>query len=471
MNAWPDWDPNGDGGALVPFDPTMIGGSLTDDGNAQLLVNHHQTEIRYCPERGKWLHWDNHRWAWDDAGHIHELARTRIRGIDSNGQKDVYRHRERSLSHRALRAMVDLARTDVRIVTPQATLDARPLELCTPAGTVDLLSGKLRPPHPGDLHTRSTTVGPDPERDTPRWDAFLDETFGDPTIEGYVQRLAGYSITGHVGHHRLPFLHGAGANGKSVLLEVLRRVLGDYAGTSPPAFLMAGRDQHLTEIARLAGLRFVICSEVDPKARFDEAKVKMLTGGEALSARFMNRDLFEFTPTHHLWLMGNHQPQVSGGGESFWRRVRLIRFPRIVPPERRDPMLVETLVNEDGPGILAWIVEGARLALTHGLDDPPQVIADTSLYASEEDALGQFVEDRCHLAHDVAVRTETATLRKAYLDWCNDEGHTALTPQMFGRELRTRWGVVVRKSNGRKFYVGIGVLSDEDEPPTHWSDR
>jgi len=208
-----------------------------------------------------------------------------------------------------------------------------------------------------------------------------------------MQKLAGYAAIGEVFHHILPFLYGAGQNGKTVLVEVICQALGEYAISAPANFLLAGRDRHETEIARLAGPRFVVCSEINQGTKFDEAKVKLLTGGDMLTGRFMHRDFFDFRPSHTLFLMGNHQPTVGAGGDSFWRRLRLIPFGHRVPDDKRIEHLDAKLIEREGPAILAWIVRGAVAVATEGLTEPAVVISATEDYAESEDHIGQFIAE------------------------------------------------------------------------------
>jgi P4 family phage/plasmid primase-like protien len=431
----------------------------TDDGNALRLVDQHEQQVRYVPQRGKWLTWEGHRWAWDDAGQVREYARAIARALP-NGEGEA-KHRASSLSARGLGSMVSVAQTDPRIVASYQKLDIQRLVLNTPGGTVDLETGVVTPADPAKLHTRSTTVAPDASHPTPRWQRFLVDTFGQETeVATFIQRLAGYSASGDTRFHILPFLHGPGGNGKSVFLDVLRAVLGDYAATAPNSFLMAGQQQHETEVARLHGLRLVVASEVNQDARFDEAKVKLLTGGDALTARFMRQDHFTFEPTHHLWLMGNHLPAVKAGGESFWRRLRLIPFTRTVPAENKVEGLARILAEEEGPGILAWIVAGAVAVFRDGLQEPASVMAITSDYAEEEDSLARFIGDCCHLGGGQSVTTNTARLRSAYDDWCRAEGETGLPARSFGRELKSRFGIDQKRSNGQRLYIGISVIEE-----------
>jgi putative DNA primase/helicase len=356
--------------------------------------------------------------------------------------------------------MLGLAQSDQRLAVAVTALDAAPRHLNTPGGIVNLADGTIAPSDPAALHTRSTSVAPDPNLPTPRWNAFLADTFGgDHDMVGFVQRLSGYSASADTGTHVFPFLHGPGGNGKSVLMDVLRSLLGDYAAPAPAGFLMVGRQEHSEELARLQGLRMVVASEINPDARFDEAKLKELTGGDTLTARFMHQSFFTFEPTHHLWLMGNHQPRVKAGGDSFWRRLRLLPFQYKVPEAKKIDGLADLLVAEEGPGILAWIIRGAVDHFAKGLREPESVKAATAAYAAEEDHIGRFLEDCCTLGPAAQVRTETGRVRAAYEAWCRNEGEELLDARPFGRELKAK-GIVRKPSSGKYFYAGLGLIAD-----------
>lgn len=450
--------------------------SFTDDGNALLFVDTYGNQLRYVPQRGLWLLWEGHRWAWDEGGLVVELARDMIRDLDPNvfGDEDLEKaakkHKNASLSRDKVNAAIHLARTDRRVVAPASHLDAAPRHLNTPGGIVDLNTGEIAPSDPAALHTRSTLVAPDADSPTPRWTTFLSDTFGgDADMIGFVQRLAGYSASADTGIHVLPFLHGGGQNGKSVLMDALRQILGDYAATAPAGFLMAGKQEHSEEMARLQGLRLVVASEVNQDAKFDEAKMKELTGGDTITARYMRQSFFSFEPTHHLWLMGNHQPQVKAGGDSFWRRLRLVPFLHKVPEEKKIENLAKLLVSEEGPGILAWIIQGAIDVFAGGLRPPAAVMAATQIYAEEEDQLGRFLDECCHVGGGEHVRVETKKLRAAYESWCHAEGEKPLPASPFGRELKQR-GFHKKPSNGKHFYPNLTLVASSDEDD-RWGDQ
>lgn len=436
----------------------------SDDGNALALVDHFHQVIRYCPQRGRWLHWDGTRWHWaaSGGGGVRELAKTIARALPEGDAADV-RHKQRSLGAVGTSAMLAQAQTDPRIVANLDQLDAQHYELNTPTGIVDLRIGTMKPHDPTHLHTRITATAPDTQANPKRWNQFLAETFnGHPQLPGYLQRLVGYSVTGVVREHVLPFAFGPGANGKGVFLETLRHVLGDYATTAPSRFLMAQvYNGHETEIARLAGARMVICSEVNEGDRFDEAKVKQLTGGDTLAARFMRQDHFTFVPTHKLWLMGNHQPTVNGGGHSFWRRLRIIPFANTVPEEKQVEDLQTILATIHGGAVLAWIVAGAAAYFAGGLAEPDSVRTATAEYAHDQDTVARFVEDRCHLGGGPGVKIRKPEVRRAYEKWCATEGVTPVSAVAFGKTLMGKFDV--GDANGRRYYTGITLYADDED--------
>jgi P4 family phage/plasmid primase-like protien len=453
----------------------------SDDGNALLLIERFGHLIRFCPERGRWLAWDGCRWQWspDKGGIVREYGKRVARSLPDDDSGAV-RHKKHSLSASGTTNMLLQAQTDSRIAVSIDELDAQPWELNTPAGIIDLRTGEILPCDPAKLHTRVTACAPDPDADPAAWDEFLATTFGDPILTGYLQRLVGYSAVGVVGPHVLPFCYGSGGNGKGVFLETVTQILGDYATTAPSRFLMAQTYAgHETEIARLAGARMVLCSEVNEDDRFDEAKVKQLTGGDTLTARFMRQDHFTFKATHQLWLMGNSQPAVKSGGRSFWRRVRLIPFLHEVPEEKAIDDLQGILVRDHGPAILAWVARGASEYHSGGLREPDSVKAATAQYAKDQDTVGRFVEEMCHLGGGPVVKIRVSLVRTAYEQWCVAGGDLPVSAKRLTTELRSRYGIESDRTTKDRFYVGMTLLADDPDPSCDpssgggggWADR
>ncbi|MFJ7015816.1 DNA primase family protein [Streptomyces albogriseolus] len=454
----------------------LLPDTLSDRGNAKLFVKLYAADYRHVPGLG-WFRWDSTRWLIDEddtvmwaAGDLAEsLATTDPRGHFTASA--LQQHRRRALSTSGMNAMLTQARSAPGMVLNAALLDADPYALCTPGGIVDLRTGVIRTAEPDkDFHSRSTTAAPEPVP-TPRWNRFLTDTFGDgdegAEMIDFLHLLLGYSITGDVGGQVMPFLFGSGKNGKSVLLDVLMKLLGDYADAAPPGFLMARPyEGHPTDLAELHGRRVIVCSEVKPGDRFDEARVKLLTGGDRIKARRMRQDFFSFAPTHKLWLLGNHRPEVGTGGFAFWRRMRLIPFERVVSDDHKIDNLADVLVTEEGPGILNWLIVGARryLAGEKDLTGPERVRIATTAYAETEDHTGRFLSESCRLG--TSLRAEQAHLYAAYKTWCQNEGAPAVSSRAFAARVREVVGLASPKemilSNQRKYYPGIGLAADEE---------
>ncbi|MET7333293.1 phage/plasmid primase, P4 family [Nonomuraea sp. NPDC005650] len=439
----------------------------SDDGNALQLVDRFGEVIRFVPERGRWITWTGVRWEWQPKGGglVREYAKRIARGLPEV-DKAAIAHKKKALSSLGTGAILAQAQTDVRVTVGFDQLDAHAMELNTPGGIINLETGELLPSDASRLHTKMTACAPDPDTDASRWLEFLADTFGgDDQLVGYLQRLVGYSATGSVAQHRLPFCIGSGGNGKGVFLESLMSVLGDYATTAPADFLMAkSHSEHPTELARLVGMRMVVCSEVSDDARFDEKKVQQLTGGDTITARFIREDHFTFKASHHLWLMGNHQPAVRAGGRAFWRRLRLIPFLNEVPEEKMVDDLQGILASEHGPALMAWIVQGAAQYAANGLQEPDSVKAATDNYAADQDTVARFVEDCCHTAASDQVQIRITKLREGYERWCFQEGETPVSAKKLTQELARRYGVGQTRSASARSYTGITILADEPSP-------
>ncbi|MFE7777613.1 phage/plasmid primase, P4 family [Streptomyces sp. NPDC057445] len=456
--------------------------SLSDRGNARLFVKLYRDQFRHVEGLG-WFAWDGYRWKrgngekaalWAAGEMAEALPDTDTRGIFN--ERELALHKRRTLSTTGIKALLTQAKASPGLSVDPDTLDGDPYALCTPAGVVDLRTGQLRKPDPArDFHSRATRVAPQ-EMATPRFYRFLTDTFGDDA-EGkemidFLHLLLGYTITGDVGAQVLPFLHGQGKNGKSALMDVTLRILGDYADAAPPGFLMdrGAFSEHSTELTELHGRRLVVCSELKPNDKFDEARVRLLTGGDKIKARRMRQDYFSFTPTHHLWLLGNHRPEVSTGGFAFWRRIRLIPFERIVPDERKIDNLALDLVRDEGPGILQWLIEGARryLETRDPLDGPDRVRLATTAYANTEDHIGRFLAECCtrDTESQPDLRVEQGLLYAEYTSWCSaSEGIRPATARAFATRVRQEVNLAspsdMIKSNGRKYYPGIALVGIE----------
>jgi putative DNA primase/helicase len=259
---------------------------------------------------------------------------------------------------------------------------------------VDLRTGTAQPPRAEAYCTKSTAVKPG--GDCPRWHQFLAEITGDDEdLQVYLRRVAGYCLTAEISEHVLFFCYGVGSNGKSVFINTLARIMGDYATVAPMELLIDSKNErHPTEIARLRGARLVTANETEAGRPWAEAKIKLLTGGDRLTGRFMRQDFFDFDPQFKLMISGNHKPRLRSVIEATRRRIHLIPFTVTIPPAQRDLQLPDKLKTE-WPGILQWMIDGALEWRRMGLAPPKAVIDATNAYLASEDAIGNWIDECC----------------------------------------------------------------------------
>jgi putative DNA primase/helicase len=434
--------------------------AFTDSANATRLAANILGEFIFVPNVG-WHVWDGNRYVVDERKRIVQAA------IDAcykfaadNPSEHVLKWAKRSLGAGPIKAAIDLAQSEPELVCAARELDSVSRELCTPNGIINLEDGSLREADPfRDRHTKQTTVAPK-KTDTPMWDEFLETIIVDKERIEYVQEIFGLALIGESLHHILPLFVGTGANGKSTILEVASGLLGDYVAQMPENFLLEkGHQEHSTEIARLRGARLAIGSETRPDGRFNESRVKMLTGGDTISARLIGKNFFDFKPTHTLVLAMNHLPKVSAGGEGFWRRVRKINFGITIPPDKQDKELSQKLVRAEGPGILQWMIEGAQRVLSNNkLAEPESVIIATKEYQLEEDHIAQFIEERVMINPYMGV--SSGELFNNYKGWCVKESEQPFSRTQLIRELMHRLPIVRDKNKKGHNITGIGLYED-----------
>jgi putative DNA primase/helicase len=445
--------------------PRAQGGQhRTDLGNARRLIALHGQDVRYCHPWRKWLIWTGARWEADDRAHVYRLARSVVTALhaeagaieDKADRDEAFAWAFRSEGSARLNAMVELAAHEPGVPILPGELDASPWLLNCPNGTLDLISGELRPHRREDLITKLAGSAYLEDADCPTWFSFLTRILADDSdLLGYFQRIVGYSLSGSVADHALFFLHGRGQNGKSTFVEAVQHVMGDYAITiNADVLTTTAREQHPTGVADLQGRRFVATVEVEDGRRLAEALVKQLTGGDRIRARRMGQDFFEFEPTHKLWMAANHKPTIRGGDVGIWRRIKMIPFAVQIPKEEINADLPGQL-HDEGPGILAWAVRGFREWRTVGLRDPPVVIAATDAYKEEMDPILDFLGECCVAGPEAGSSEKASDLFMAYAGWCRHIGEPCpVSRNRFGRIL-TEKGIGALKNNSVAYRTGI----------------
>ena len=455
---------SGDQKQIEAATPRTDGPHETDVGNAARFAAKHGENIRYCAQFGKWLVYRNGRWAEDATGEVWRLARDTLQSIyveavrqsDSQRRDELLKHAKRSEAYARINAMLLLAQSELRIAVAADSLDTAPWLFNVRNGTIDLRTGQLRQHRREDLITKIAPVKYDPRAACPRWLAFLNEIMGgSEALIGFLQRVVGYALTGDITEQILVILYGTGSNGKSVFLDTISGVMGDYAGRAPPDLLTVRRnEEHPTQIADLFGKRLVVASETERDKRLRVQFVKETTGDATLKGRYMRRDYFEFPRTHKTFLATNNKPVINENTHAIWRRIRLIPFVVTIPDERQDRRLLQKL-REEWPGILRWLVEGCLKWQIEGLDPPVEVRAATEQYRSDMDDFAQWLAECCVEGPDMWAWARD--LLKSYREFTGDE---EVTPKSFGEELRKRGYFKDKKGHeNRVTWKGIGLRS------------
>ncbi|MFZ9491970.1 MAG: phage/plasmid primase, P4 family, partial [Burkholderiaceae bacterium] len=348
-----------------------------------------------------------------------------------------------------------LARADRRHAANTEEWDADPWLINTTSGVTDLRTGRERAHDRSDRMTKIATARPRGE--CPNWLQFLHEITGeDQSLQAYLQRMVGYALTGSTQEHAVFFLYGTGANGKSVFVNTLATILGDYATNAPmDTFMETRNERHPTDLAGLRGARFVSAIETEQGRRWAESKIKNLTGGDKITARFMRQDFFGFFPHFKLFVAGNHKPAIRNIDEAMKRRLHLVPFTITVPAEKRDKHLQQKLLAERD-GILAWAVQGCLAWQRLGKLDPPQQVLDaTEAYFEGEDALGRWLEERCVLAAN--ARSLTAELFNDWKLWADAAGEFVGSQKRFSDLLISRGIEKWRNAIGLRGFRGLGL--------------
>ena len=444
-----------------------LGINLTDLGNARRFVAAHGPDLRFCYPWRKWLAWDGARWQIDTYGEVERRAKDTVRLIymeaakssDSGHRKELVKHGFRSEGEARIKAMIDLARSEHGIPIQPEEMDHDPWILNVLNGTINLKTGELRPHSREDKITKIAPIEYRPEALCNFWLEHLARIFsGDEEMLSFLQLGFGYSLTGLTDERAIFIAHGSGANGKTTTHEVVAQILGDYAARTPTESILLKREGSIpNDLARLRGARFVFCSEADEGKRLAESVIKDLAGGDTITARFMRGEWFEFKPTFKIWLATNHRPVIRGTDNAIWDRIRLIPFTVSIPPEERIPRsrFMEKIAPEL-PGILAWLVQGARDWARFGLGTPQGVRKATEGYREDMDILGGFLSECCIVSKN--SQAPAKDLYNAYLKWSDANGGRSISQTRFGTSLSERGFSKQRGNGGRIIWIGIGLL-------------
>lgn len=424
--------------------------AVTQDSIAALFAETRKGQLRYCHTAGAWFRWSGTHWRQDGArlafNFVRDLARAATEKSPANEQKA-------SRSAQFAAGVERFAQADPIFAVTGEIWDNDPWLLGTPDGTVDLRTGQLRPADPADGITRITAVGPAETDGCPTWLAFLyDVTGGDGGMIRFLQQWFGYNLTGDIREQSLVFAHGDGGNGKGTLLNTIAKILGGYAvNAAMDTFTASKYAKHSTDLAMLKPARMVTASETEEGHAWAESRIKNITGGDPITARFMRQNNFTYMPQFKLTIIGNHKPVLRNIDHAMRRRFNIVPFIR--KPEKVDRELAEKLKLE-WPAILRWMIDGCLDWQRHGLLRPQSVLDDTDAYFSEQDVFGQWISERCELS-DFAQQSSSA-LYANWRDYAIGAGEDPGTQKAFSTRMEQRHFLKTRTKRGAVF-VGIAI--------------
>jgi putative DNA primase/helicase len=435
---------------------------LTDVGNAENFASQHNENIRYCSEMNSFIYYDGKRWKRDSGIAAYRLAKETARSIlgsaagclNDEKRKRLIQWAIKSENKARINAMLKLARHEDRIPICSDELDQDKFLLNVNNGTINLRTGELYQHQRRDMITKLAEVEYRSDAQCPYWLHLLDTYFQrDQDMIEYSQRVVGYSLTGSTDEHAFFILCGDGSNGKSTFVQTISNLLGDYAhNTTQETLLAKSGDSIPSDVAALKGKRFVYASETDNDRRFAVARIKALTGGDMVSARFLYNDFFSFIPECKIFLGTNNIPRIGEMSHAIWRRIKLIPFNyRISVDEQRPRREIDEKLNMEMPGILRWAVDGCLKWQHNGLNEPEAVRAATNKYRSTEDIVGTFLGECC--IQKQGARTENASMREAFSAFCKEYGMHRVSLQEF-KSAMEREGIHQKNSGGR-YWDGV----------------
>lgn len=451
--------------------------SYDDTGNAERLKDLFGENIRFNYTSNTWMYYDGKRWKYDDTGRMKILADKVVENMkneklflaDGVDQEDMekyrYRHWKDSRNHNKKVNM--MKECEHLLPVTNETFDNDFDLFNVQNGFVDLKAGKLNDHERKNYFTKISNVEYTDKADCPKWDEFLNDIFlGNHELVRFIQRAVGYSLSGHTSEQVLFVLYGNGRNGKSVFLDILNEVFGNYSTNIQPQAIMASKNQSdaSPEIAKLDGARLVTTTEPNEGERFDEGLLKQLTGGDRVSARKLYENEFEFTPQFKLWMATNHKPYVRGRDEGIWRRFIIIPFDKQIPLHEIDRDLTKKLKREL-PAIMRWCVDGFLEWQRIGLSEPAIIKEQRDEYRVEMDSIAMFVEECCEV--NPLQKVKASELFNAYDNWAKENHQHIMSSTKFGREMAKRYER--KKYQGNRFYYGINISNETKQEQNKFS--
>lgn len=447
--------------------------SYDDTGNAERMKDLFGDNIRFNYTSNTWMYYDGKRWKYDDTGRmkiltdkvVDNMKNEKLFVADGIDQEDMekfrYRHWKDSRNHNKKVNM--MKECEHLLPVTNETFDNDFNLFNVQNGYVDLKAGRLNDHDRNNYFTKISNVEYTDKADCPKWDEFLNDIFlGNQELVRFIQRAVGYSLSGYTSEQVLFVLYGNGRNGKSVFLDIINEVFGNYSTNIQPQAIMASKNNSdaSPEIAKLDGARLVTTTEPNEGERFDEGLLKQLTGGDRVSARKLYENEFEFTPQFKLWMATNHKPYVRGRDEGIWRRFIIIPFDKQIPLHEIDRDLTKKLKREL-PAIMRWCVDGFLEWQRIGLAEPKIIKEQRDEYRTEMDSIYAFIEECCET--DYKYKISASEIFSAYDNWAKRNNQHKMTNVKFATEMLKKFERTTIK--GKRYYRGLKIAEDSQYNP------
>lgn len=450
---------------------------FSDISNAELFTELYKGKVVFCNDLGGWFIYNGKMWEHDKNTSIKALAidasKTFIRRCEvAKLNKDLWwGHAKKISNNSGLNAMIDCSKSYLGVASDD--FDSKGYYFNCLNGTYDLENFNLIPHDSSHLLNKISNIVFDSNAECPKWINFINEiSLERKTLAKFLQKACGYCLTDDTSQQCMFILHGSGRNGKSVFLDIVGHILGDYAMNCPSDTLIETQNQQTNGIARLKGARLATTVETNQNVSLDEKTIKSLTGKDKITAKFLYKEFFDFKPTFKIFLATNNKPNIRGTDEGIWRRIRMIPFELVIDDSKDNRTLSDDLKKE-ASGILNWMIEGYRLYKQEGLLPPEEVHQATKLYREEEDDIGQFIEDECVL--EIGRHIEIKEFKeKFYRNKGYHKGQKALGEYMERKGLRKDGGKL--RINGKEIRAFVNIrfkdTSDQilEQKAIKWTD-
>jgi putative DNA primase/helicase len=489
---------------------TTSGRACTDLGNGERMADLYGDRFRYVANTQTWFYWNGRVWEQDALQHVMGAAKAMVRRIweeadeadpgeaptthpgegktgpqlqalkgwlDSDpanaewfaGHKVAERLKAWAVKSQGIGAIT----AAVRLFASERDVAARAEDFDGDRNLVNMANGVYNlqtmtfDPTPKPEHMLSKLFGCeyDPHATAPRWEQYLREVLPDPDVRGYAQRAMGYTLSGRVNEKAMFFLLGPKDTGKTIFIETMLAIFGEYGLTAAPSLLAKKREGGISnDVADLRGYRLAITSETGHNTMLDETLMKQLAGGDTIRNRGLYQNNTSWKPQCGVWLASNHHPRIAGDDDAIWGRIKVlnftVQFSREPGAARRvDPYLPDALAKESA-GILNWLLDGYAEWRSRGLAEPMQVTVDSAMYQREQDTVSQFLEEKldewAYIEHPDA-RFDQALMWLNYEAWCRANAVTGYGKKRFNEALAQRFG---RSASGKRFWIGIGLRAD-----------